>query len=237
MSGLEDFIKNIQNLPQNAGNALGYAGGKTDELVKYLVDKYTPITRPIPENDYSRGWWGEGPAPWDATPIPTPTPTPIQQYQPDSVLAAETQTQYPELANVRDGYIGKTYDMEPNLYDALALIKDDLKRLYLSALAGQESFGGRRLEGDYNKQTGEYESFGAYHIQPSQREVTKEQAMDPKWSTQYALDELEKYLKLGLTLPQALRKWNSKSGYINEGPRYDVELPAMATTSSFLKGK
>ncbi len=77
MSGLEDFIKNIQNLPQNIGNTLGYIGGQKDAL----INGYQGITTPLGEG-YDTPSSGQvlseqyKPTP-TATLMPTPTTTPI----------------------------------------------------------------------------------------------------------------------------------------------------------------
>jgi hypothetical protein len=150
------------------------------------------------------------------TPTPTPNPNPV--YEP--TVPQNIPKTY---------YTNRSASMEPALYDAINKVNatPEEKRM-LFALATQESGRGYQLSGDSGK------SRGAYHINKDYRKnVSDEQAMDPTWSTNYVLEEMRRNMKKGSPLSGSLKSWNSKS--VN--PRYDKDIPEMATTSSFFKGK
>jgi hypothetical protein len=164
------------------------------------------------------------------SPVPTRMPTPTPMIQNDSIGPIVPQD------IPKTWYTNRTSKIEPKLWDAITTatpssdpnMNDYMKRLAL-ALATQESSGGYKLSGDNGK------SNGPYHIQRAN--VTKEQAMDPVWATNYLYKEMNRNLKSGMSKEQIINSWNSLSGIVNKGPRYNVDLPQMATTSTFLKNK
>lgn len=156
------------------------------------------------------------------TATPTPTPDPYPTYGP-------TQPQ-----NIpQTYYTNRQAPLEPSFYDAVntATASPEEKRM-LMALGTQESQRGYVTTGDSGK------SKGVYHINLEQRpNITETQALDPVWSTNYALTEMRRNMSKGTPLSGSLKSWNPLSGYVNKGPKYDKDIPEMATTSSFWRGK
>lgn len=164
-----------------------------------------------------------------------PTPTPSYVFP----KATPTPELYPTYAprqpqNIPETYYtGRNKGIEPSLYDAIHGSDASIpEKEMLFALGNQESEGGYNTTGDSGF------SHGPYHIHEKYRKnITPEQARDPKYATRYVLDEMRRNMKRGLPLSTSLISWNSKSGRVNAGPKYDVDLPQMATTSSFWRGK
>lgn len=162
------------------------------------------------------------------TALPTPTAIPKMATRIEPISPQNIPQTY---------YTNRNAKIEPKLWDAIMEssptgdIKqnDAMKRMAL-ALNTQESSGGYNLVGDEGK------SRGPYHIQ--RENVTTEQAMDPKYSTKLVMDEMLRNMNVNkVPLARSLRTWNWWSGYKNKGPRYNVDIPQMATTSSFYRGE
>lgn len=161
------------------------------------------------------------------TAAPTPSPTPMVQNNRVGPLVPQDIPQ--------TYYTNRNQQIEPQLFDAITTasptgdlaLNDYMKRMALG-LGTQESSGGYNTSGDNGN------SSGPYHISQIYRpEVTKEQAMDPKWATNYVFQEMLRNMKRGSSKEASLKSWNSKS----VSPRYDTDIPQMATTSSFYRGK
>jgi|WetSurMetagenome_2_1015567.scaffolds.fasta_scaffold01987_20 hypothetical protein len=162
------------------------------------------------------------------TASPTPTPTPIMTTnRVDPITPQNIPSTY---------YTNRNSKIEPKLWDAINTasptgdlqLNDFMKRMAL-ALATQESGGGYTLEGDNGK------SMGPYHIQ--RESVPVADRYNPDTSTKLVFQEMiRNMLKNGVPKEKSLRTWNWNSGYGNNGPKYNVDIPQMATTSSFYKG-
>ncbi len=164
---------------------------------------------------------------------PTPTPTYLMPKR------TPTPEQYPIYSprvpqNIpQTYYTGRNMQIEPSLYDAIhGANATTPEKEMLFSLGSQESGGGYTTEGDSGK------SHGPYHISEIYRKnITPDQARDPVYATSYVLNEMRRNMSKGIPLATSLKSWNSKSGYVNNGPKYDSDIPQMATTSSFRRGK
>jgi len=138
----------------------------------------------------------------------------------------------------------KDMEMNPDLFDVImnaqipgdpdeqvgGMRAEDYIRRMVMNLAARESSGGKNLSGDSGN------AFGPYHInQLYRKDITPDEAMDFEKATEYVLKEINRNRKSGKNYDQWLRSWNSKSGYVNDAPRYDVEMPRMATSSAFTR--
>ena len=160
-------------------------------------------------------------------PIPKPTPFPRGITRVDPIQPQNIPSNY---------YTNRNQAIEPKLFDAIMTasptgdlqLNDYMKRMAL-ALSTQESSGGHILEGDSGK------SNGPYHIQRASIPVADR--YDPVKSTNLVFQEmLRNMLKNGVPKERSLRTWNYNSGYGNNGPKYNVDIPQMATTSTFYRG-
>ena len=167
--------------------------------------------------------------------IPSTTPTKMS-------LPSPTPTQAP-MTLPKTPYTYRTSKIEPKLYDAIneasptgdIELNDYMKKMAM-ALATQESTGGYTTEGDFDKETNTYKSHGPYHIQRAN--VPVQDRYDVKKSTDLVFKEMIRNMLVNkVPKERSLRTWNWHSGYKNNGPKYNVDIPQMATTSSFLRTK
>ena len=167
------------------------------------------------------------------TPVPTPTQEPNTYPIPQEAVGVPDNPGHP-------GFSNQTRNIEPGLFDAISGsdTTDFIKRL-MFALGAGESSGGYNLTGDSGN------AYGPFHINqlyrgdvPGQRNpISVEDSMNPETAVEYLLAEILRNQEAGSEDKDLLSSWNSKSGYVNNGPRYNEELPLMATTSAFLRGK
>lgn len=237
MSWITDFFKNIQNnsiqQTQKIHAKLKAEGDPQANWFKPPVTM-TPTPTPLPQKVIS-------PLP-DPTRMPTATPSPTPFPQGIQRVEPVTPQDIPKTK-----YTNRNAKIEPKLWDAIMQaspsgdvpLNDYMKRMAL-ALATQESGGGYNLLGDSGK------SMGPYHIQRASVPVADR--YDPKASTQLVFAEmLRNILKNGVPKEKSLRTWNWNSGYVPSwitqtgapqyGPKYNVDIPQMATTSSFYRGQ
>jgi len=180
-------------------------------------------------------------------PIEPATPG-IEQYRKDMNIN-------PELF---DAIMRAEIPVDPNEQVGGMNAQEYIRRLVMN-LAARESSGGRNLYGDHTvigykdeeKKQPIYDyndpnSFGAYHINklyrgdvPGQSNpISIEDSMDFDKATAYVIKEIMRNKeKKGQSYDQLIKSWNSKSGYVNNGPKYDVDMPRMATASAFLRGQ
>ena len=218
--GLFDFIRPKAPIPEE--EIQGRSPNLLDMIAQLLPSQSYEFNNPnIPQ----------------ATPAPTPTPTPTPTQNTYSI--PEQAVGIPDNPN-HPGFSNQTRNIEPNLFDAISGsdTTDKIKRL-MFALGASESSGGYNLTGDSGN------AHGPYHINqlyrgdvPGQRNpISIEDSMNQESGTRYLLEEILRNQDAGSPFKDLLSSWNSKSGYVNSGPRYNEELPLMATTSAFLKGE
>lgn len=155
------------------------------------------------------------------TPTPTPSPTPVPSG-PDSFGQVN-----PEF---NDYYAGRNAIIEPSLFSAIMShpLMTDFEKLMAFALATQESSGGYNLIGD------EGNSRGPYHISSIHRpNISEEDATDPTKATDIVFREMQQNKAKGWSPRNWLKTWN----YNSINPDYGDDIPRMATTSAFRRGR
>lgn len=206
--------------------------GAAGSIKNMLAPKVSAVSQSVKES------FTPGPTlktPHKSAPSPTPTmmPRPITTQKRNRFDPEEPQ-------NIpKTWYTNRTVEVDPEMFDEIESSgMSETNKRYAMALGTQESGAGKNLVGDNGK------SFGLFHIQPGNEPrvpgygpVTKEQALNKKFSVQFLKDFIDQQSKKVATPSAVLRRWNPNSGYINNGPKYDKDIPEMATTSSFIRGR
>ena len=188
------------------------------QLGSTIQNLFAPkVISPVPDRpDYVINF-----APYVKADSPSPSPVPFNQYT--KSVSPVTPQNIPST-----WYTNRNQQIEPVLWDSIMKSgTDDYNKRMMLALGTQESSGGYMNSGDRGR------AVGPYHIRPDIRsDINVQQASDPDFATQYLLKEILRNISAGALPSEGVKSWNSRS--VN--PDYSVDIPQMATTSSFYRG-
>lgn len=208
------------------------ASGAAESIKNTLAPKVSAVSQSVKKS------FNPGPT-LKIQPKATPSPTPTMMPKP-TAIPKRNRFDPVEPQNIqKTWFTNRTVEIDPEVFDEIESSgMSETNKRYAFALITQESGGGKNLVGDNGK------SYGPFHIQPGNEPgvpgygpVTKEQALNTKFSVQFLKDFIDQQSKKVATPSAVLRRWNPNSGYINNGPKYDKDIPEMATTSSFIRGR